>query len=155
MNTGGLIRQARKNKGLSQTELGKKLGISQALIAQYENGVRNPKLQTLERIAAALEVPVSDLKENTKKEKVTLDSEKIARIIWEVAKMTGNGLSMELPDLTETNRIIYIYDNILNDKGKNELSTFTDFLLSKQENINPDVEQSEIDELLNKKTEER
>ena len=34
MNTGEKIKQARINSGLSQNELGKKLNVSQAMIAQ-------------------------------------------------------------------------------------------------------------------------
>lgn len=61
MNTGERIKQARKNAGLSQKELGKKLGISPVMISQYENGIRNPKLESLQKIADALNVLMSDL----------------------------------------------------------------------------------------------
>ena len=61
MNTGERIKQARKNAGLSQKELGEKLEISPVMISQYENGVRNPKLKTLQKIADALGVLMSDL----------------------------------------------------------------------------------------------
>lgn len=55
------IRIARKNAGLSQKELGDKLNMSPVMISQYENGVRNPKLETLQKIADALDVLMSDL----------------------------------------------------------------------------------------------
>ena len=64
MNTGEKIKQARINSGLSQNELGKKLNVSQAMIAQYEKGTRNPKLSTLRKIADALDVSTSDLAED-------------------------------------------------------------------------------------------
>ncbi len=55
------IRNARKKAGLTQKELGERLGVSAAMIAQYENGQRNPKNETIQKIATALDVPVSSL----------------------------------------------------------------------------------------------
>lgn len=57
------MREERKKRGLSQKELGKKIGMSQQMIAQYENGNRNPKMETIEKIANALEVPTFNLVE--------------------------------------------------------------------------------------------
>lgn len=53
---GDEIRKYRKKRGLSQKELGEKLQVSQAMIAQYENGKRIPKITTLLNIAAALHI---------------------------------------------------------------------------------------------------
>lgn len=61
MRVNDKIREARKKAGITQKQLAKKLGVSSAMIAQYETGKRNPKMQTLEKIANALEIPVSDL----------------------------------------------------------------------------------------------
>lgn len=60
MTTGEKIKEARKKAGLSQKELGDKLGVSQAMIGQYETGKRKPKLETLDKIAEALSVDVWD-----------------------------------------------------------------------------------------------
>lgn len=60
MNTGESIRHFRKEKGLTQKELGELLGVSPQMIAQYERGVRNPKKETLQKIAAALNVSPYD-----------------------------------------------------------------------------------------------
>ena len=51
MDIGEQIRNHRKKDGLSQKELEKKLGVSQQHIAQYENGKRIPKLETLIKIS--------------------------------------------------------------------------------------------------------
>lgn len=61
MTTGEKIKEARKKAKLSQKELGTRLGVSQAMIGQYESGKRNPKPETLKKIADALEVPISSL----------------------------------------------------------------------------------------------
>ena len=56
MSVGDRIKAARKEKSLTQTELGKKLNVSQSMIAQYERGDRTPNDDTLQRIAAILDV---------------------------------------------------------------------------------------------------
>ena len=61
MTAGQRIKAARKKAGLTQKELGEKLGITYQTLAQWENDLRNPKYDTLQRIAAALDVPVPEL----------------------------------------------------------------------------------------------
>lgn len=61
MTTGQRIQQARKKAGLTQKELGEKLGVSVSFIAQYETDKRKPKKETLEKIAGALDVYYLDL----------------------------------------------------------------------------------------------
>lgn len=46
--------KARKDAGLTQSELSKRTGISQADISRLENGSRNPSIALLQRIAKAL-----------------------------------------------------------------------------------------------------
>lgn len=58
MTTGQRLQQARKSLGLSQRELGCQLGVSGSMIGQYENDLRKPKRETLQRIADALDVSV-------------------------------------------------------------------------------------------------
>lgn len=59
MEVNGKIKQARKKAKLTQKELGEKLGVSQVMIAQYENGTRKPKFETLQKIANATKIPVN------------------------------------------------------------------------------------------------
>ena len=47
------ILEARIRSGMTQVELAKKSGISQADISRLENGTRNPSLALLKRIAEA------------------------------------------------------------------------------------------------------
>ncbi len=49
------IIEARLQKGLTQKELSKLSGISQADISRIECGTANPSLKTLQRLATALE----------------------------------------------------------------------------------------------------
>lgn len=48
-----LIKLARHDAGLSQRELARRAGTSQAAIAAYESGRRSPSLETLARIVRA------------------------------------------------------------------------------------------------------
>lgn len=67
MNIGEQIRNYRKKAGISQKELGERLGVSQQHIAQYENGKRIPKRETIRKIASALnmsDISLLDVNEN-------------------------------------------------------------------------------------------
>ena len=61
MTTGEKIKQARKRAGITQQQLADRLGISYVVISQYENNKRNPKVDTIYKIASALEIDVSAL----------------------------------------------------------------------------------------------
>ena len=56
MTVGERIKQARKKSNMTQKELGDKLGVSASMVAQYENDLRNPKIETAEKIAHVLDV---------------------------------------------------------------------------------------------------
>lgn len=61
MTMGQLIKAARERAGMTQEELGKKIGVTGVAIMRYEKGQRQPRLAQLQAIAAALGVPVQDL----------------------------------------------------------------------------------------------
>lgn len=63
MTTGERIKTARVNKGITQQALANKIGASYQQISQYERNVRNPKLETILKIADALGIPMTDLVE--------------------------------------------------------------------------------------------
>ena len=46
----------RKMRGLTQEELAKKVGVSNATIGFYETGKRTPRLKTIKKLALALRV---------------------------------------------------------------------------------------------------
>ena len=53
------ILDARINAGMTQVELSKKSGISQADISRLEKGTRNPSLNLLRRLAEAMDSTLS------------------------------------------------------------------------------------------------
>ncbi len=61
MNVGERIKLYRKKRGMTQWELGAELGTGESMIRAYESGRRSPKPETLERLAAALNVESGDL----------------------------------------------------------------------------------------------
>lgn len=65
MTVGERIRHTRVQKGLTQKELAAKLDVTQQGIMQWENGTRNPKPDTLRRLAEALDISYWKLAEDS------------------------------------------------------------------------------------------
>lgn len=78
MTTGENIKRIRKEKGLTQKELGELCGINEANIRKYENGKQNPKIETIRRIANALGVPLNDLMPDSFEQTVQIGHDLIA-----------------------------------------------------------------------------
>lgn len=55
------IKELRENLNLTQTELGKKLNLSQITISGYERGYRDPDLETLLKLAKFFNVSIDYL----------------------------------------------------------------------------------------------
>jgi transcriptional regulator with XRE-family HTH domain len=61
VHIGHEIRRAREERGLNQTQLAASVGTGPAAISRIENGRQSPNIETLEKIARALELEVRDL----------------------------------------------------------------------------------------------
>lgn len=61
MQVSDKIRNARLAAGLTQEELARKMQVSSSMIGIYENGIRKPKLDTINRFAVALGCDPSEL----------------------------------------------------------------------------------------------
>jgi len=61
MSIGQRIRQIREKKGLSQGDIERVTGLLRCYTSRVENGHTVPSLETLERFAAALDVPLYSL----------------------------------------------------------------------------------------------
>lgn len=87
MNVGENIKKIRKEKGLTQKELGIRLGVSQAAIGQFENTESNLKMETIKKIAEALEVDYTRLiietpfSSGSKKEREKMSLEELAEYL--------------------------------------------------------------------------
>ena len=61
MSVGERIKEARKITGMTQAQLAENSGISSMSVRRYESGERAPDIETLQRIADALGVGISQL----------------------------------------------------------------------------------------------
>jgi transcriptional regulator with XRE-family HTH domain len=59
------ITALRKKKGLTQTELGRKMGVSQRVVTYYENEAMNISWDAITSFAKALEIPTRKLLESS------------------------------------------------------------------------------------------
>lgn len=64
MPSANRIKAIREELKITQAELAKLSGLSEISIRKYEKGERNPKFETLVKIAVALNVPVNNLLEH-------------------------------------------------------------------------------------------
>jgi transcriptional regulator with XRE-family HTH domain len=55
------LAKIRKEKGMTQEALANKVGVLNTSICNYETGIREPGLETLKKLATALEVTVDEL----------------------------------------------------------------------------------------------
>lgn len=58
---GDRVRSERQRQGVSQEALAHRSGIARAYIGSLESGERNPSLDTIARLAAALDVDAGEL----------------------------------------------------------------------------------------------
>lgn len=106
--TGDMIRKYRTEKGLTQKKLGELCGIADSNIRKYESGNQNPKIETLQKIADALDIPVNRLLAG---KIITGDELK--------EKLSEYDLTHLVPD-TEEERIVLENCKKLNETGKKE-----------------------------------
>lgn len=84
MTIGELIRAARQEKGWTQKELGLKCGINEVQIRKYELEKSNPKIETLEKITKALEIPIEKIIE-IRRQKLLANSQEALEYVREQA----------------------------------------------------------------------
>lgn len=105
MNIGEQIKKYRTKANISQKDLGKRLGVSQQQIAQYESGKRIPKIETINNIAGALGIGVRELYPDfSMDEWKNTDTYKTSRTEYEIMEQgVITMLSRNFKDLTEIN----------------------------------------------------
>lgn len=59
------IAELRKERHISQTELGRRLNLSQKMISSYESGIHQPSLDTLKKLSEIFGVSVDYIIENS------------------------------------------------------------------------------------------
>lgn len=117
MTIGENIKKIRVKKKLSQKTLGNILGVSQAMIAQYETGKRIPKIETVDKIATALDVSrsalLTDVSPKEKGSVVKIGIEDMVKDFnIEVDDIKGDISSIALEIVTQRKKYIKFYDDL-------------------------------------------
>ena len=76
---GDRLRRLRLDKGLTQTQLGDKVGLSKRMMAHYEKHATRPPTDKVALLAQALSVKIEDLLKDTPASKKTGDDPKFSR----------------------------------------------------------------------------
>lgn len=69
---GQTLKMLRKEKNMTQTELGNRLGISKAAVSKYELGIASPPLDILRTMAAIFNVSLDYLCGTEQREKISV-----------------------------------------------------------------------------------
>ena len=89
MSIGSRIRQVREQKGLSQGDIERTTGMLRGYISRVEHGHTVPSLETLQRFASALDVPLYRLF-YTEEDGATACGGQPQAILEELAQTKGN-----------------------------------------------------------------
>lgn len=81
-----ILRQLRKARHMTQTELGKALGLSVSTISSYETGTRFPDFETQEAMADYFNISIDTLRGNTPFDIEVATANDKAKIIIELTR---------------------------------------------------------------------
>ena len=118
MNVGENIKKRRKEKGLTQKELAKKLNVSEPMISQYESK-ETLKLETIRKIARALDVSLNVLLDSNNEKTFSIFSQK-----YEVIGLDNQNkelFKMVIESNTSLQLAILIKNIFLEDDNCNEI----------------------------------
>lgn len=89
---GKRIKVLRKEKGLSQAELGKKIGLSYAQVGRYETKGMQPSAEVLQKLAKELDVSIDYLLNGSAEEKASanLTDKDLIKQFKEVEQMSDS-----------------------------------------------------------------
>ncbi|MDE5801876.1 MAG: helix-turn-helix domain-containing protein [Lachnospiraceae bacterium] len=119
MTVGEKIKELRSKKGMTQKELGEKCGFADSAIRRYELGKANPKLETIKRIANALEVPTWELLGISKQEAVlAYENDYYNKTDYETSELSPI-IKDDIIHESRFNKLKNAY-NMLNDSGQKE-----------------------------------
>lgn len=153
MTTGQLIQQARKSAGLSQKQLGEKLGLSASMIGQWENDLRNPKYDTIKRIAAALCVEWTELVPEEQQGQTVIDhiKGKLAGLETNIEPDDEEVLKVLLPKMSDLDPLTdeeAALKTLLNSMGYDIIKTRGEYFFT-YESGGSEISADDLNELLN------
>ena len=101
---GIVLRDLRKKKGLTQTELGAILNLSKTAVSKYESNIASPPLDILRKLARTFDVPLDYLCGTEQREKISVYNltteqvrivDKLVTVFREHNKVTNSKISPE------------------------------------------------------------
>jgi transcriptional regulator with XRE-family HTH domain len=104
---GDRLRRLRLEKGLTQTQLGDKVGLSKRMMAHYEKHATRPPADNVALLAHALGVKVEDLLKDTPTNKKSGSDPKFAKKLEKAKKLPASDkqlLSTMIDSLIKKNR---------------------------------------------------
>lgn len=163
MAVGENIKKFRKEKGLTQKKLGEKCGIAESNIRKYENGKQNPKFETIQKIASALETPIQkiygfmpiDLYKTTEEYKTTMKKVKAYGGILDILQHIYGSVEEKNVDSEYGETFYYLIGKgkdsfVLYEGDIDELTDYAcsciPFMVEKMKDVRP--EQEIIDEIV-------
>lgn len=78
------IKTIREEKGISQTELAKRMGLERTVLSRYENGKLFPNSKLIEKFALVLNVNIQSLFEDYKPNEMLTPLEAKVKIVEEI-----------------------------------------------------------------------
>lgn len=116
MIIGTKLRGLREQRGMSQGDLEKRTGLLRCYISRIENGHTVPSLETLERFAAALEVPFYKLFYSTDESAAfgeSVKSRSLAELVEQSEEQSEDArflmqITRALPQLGDTDREVLL-----------------------------------------------
>lgn len=142
MKVGKIIKKYRLQKNLTQKELAQKSGVAEITIRKMETEDSNPKLETLEKIAISLDIPITFFFPDDWKDIIDSNISKDNKIDCFVEYLAS--LNIYLFESNETNFSYLEYQNKeirLNKEKRESLKKETDdFLRFKVEQLFRDAE---------------
>ena len=101
MSIGENIRKIRKQKGLTQKKLAELSGLNEVTIRSYELGKFKPKIETIQRIANALDVTIGDLDDGYMEMKA--QNEKAHNLLYQLQYLLKD---IQTSDKTDNEKLI-------------------------------------------------
>ena len=131
MLTGEKIKKTRKQKKMTQKQLGELCGIADSNIRKYENGKQNPKFETLAKIAKALDVSIIELLDNDdalRKIAKDVTQDHITRTTDIINTAVKRRIETYSPD-EEKEYLLANYDSV-NTEGKEKILAYSEDIAS-------------------------
>lgn len=96
---GQKIRDARKIKGLTQTQLAQQLGVTQGAVRQWEAGATSPSAGKLAKVASLLDLPVVELLSDTHTPQIAAGRDATVALGHGATATNGGDLSAQLVEV--------------------------------------------------------